>query len=400
MRSRLGAIVCMGLNLIGLGLCAYLEFLHLALMRGELLGGAACGAAGTIFNCHAVTASPFGQVFGLPLALWGLIGYLATLSLALIAWQFPDHASTALASLVTVSLGFVVADVALLSVMITQIHYLCPLCLATYGVNLLLLVVASCTAAQPWPGVITQLPATLSAWIPRQGREAAWMFWGMILTGTALILALNTATAFMLEGAPGTMHKQMVQFVGQQRRVQVDTGNSPKKGSAAPTVQLVEFSDFLCPSCQRASRLNPVLLAAHQREVALVFKFFPLDTECNTSISRQIHPTACQLAAAAACAHEQGKFWALHDRMFERMPNYKVTDIERDATEIGVDVAAFQACLQNGRGLEAVKRDIAEAARIGITSTPTYIVNGIPMTGVITPAVFIELLDALRQSSS
>ncbi|MBI3312598.1 MAG: thioredoxin domain-containing protein, partial [Candidatus Omnitrophica bacterium] len=383
-----------------LGLCAYLEFLHLALMRGELLGGAACGAAGTIFNCHAVTASPFGEIFGLPLALWGLIGYLVALSLSLIAWQFPEHASTALASLVFLTIGFVMADVALLIVMVTKVHYLCPLCLVTYGVNLSLLGVAAFATAQPWHRVIAQAPAVAGEWIPRRGREAAWMLWTVMLTGAAGVVALNLATTFMLEGAPGTMRKQMAQFVSQQRRVQVETGHSPTKGSAAPTVQLVEFSDFLCPSCQRASKLNPILLAAHHQDVALVFKFFPLDTECNTAITRQIHPTACQLAAAAACAHEQGKFWALHDRIFERMPNYKITDVERDAAKIGLDLPAFQGCLQSGRGLEAVKRDIADASRIGITSTPTYIINGVPMTGVMTPAIFKEFLDALRQSAS
>lgn len=400
MRARRSALMCILLSLIGLGLCAYLEFLHLALMRGELLGGAACSAAGTLFNCHAVTASPFGEMLGLPLALWGVIGYLVTLSLSFTAWKFPEQASTALTALAGLSLGLIAADAVLLGVMLTRIHYLCPLCLATYAVNGLLFIVSVFAVAQPVPRIIAQIPAALMAWVPRRGRETAWGVWGVVLIGAAEVVALNFATTFMLEGAPGTMRKQMVQFVSQQRRVQVDTGNSPTKGSTMPTVQLVEFSDFLCPSCQRASKLNPILLAAHQPDVALVFKFFPLDTECNTSINRQIHPTACQLAAAAACAQEQGKFWALHDRMFERTPNYKPTDLDHDAAEIGLDIPAFQACRQSGRGLEAVRRDIADAARIGITSTPTYIINGVPMTGVMTPAIFKELLDALRQSGS
>ncbi len=400
MRIQRAALLCAALSLIGLGISAYLGVLHIALLRGELIGGSACGAAGTVFNCHAVTGSSYGSALGVPLAFWGVLGYLATLTLALIAWQFPEWSAKALLALTTLSLLFIIIDVGLFITMVTQIRYLCALCLLTYVVNLLLLLVARRGAGQPWRAVVTRAFGSLAAWLPQPRVAVVWIFWGVMLTGALGTASVLAAVSYMQQGAPGTLRKQVERFVQEQRRVTVDVAHDPIAGESGRPIQIVEFSDFLCPSCQRASKLNPIILAGHRREVAFVFKQFPLDSSCNTSITRMVHQNACQLAAATECAHEQGKFWALHDVIFEQDSAYKVESLERDAVRLGLDAAAFKACLDSGRGLDAVKRDIAEGARLGVNSTPSYFVNGIPIAGTLTPAMFDEFLRALRRSGS
>ena len=379
----------------GIGLCAYLTFIHIALLRGELLGGAACGGEG-VFNCHAVTASSFGSLLGVPLSLWGLVGYLATLGLAFIAWQLSDWSGRALAALAGLASIFVAIDLVLLTAMLTQIHYLCALCLASYLVNLLLAVTAKHGLAQSWPAVLRQIPASLMAWRPQPRVAVVWILWGMVLTGSAGALAVNAATTFAVQGDPAALRKQISQFVAHQQRVTVNVAGDPMLGAPNGPIQVVEFSDFLCPICQRASKLNHILLAGRQREASFVFKHFPLDTTCNGTIGRMVHAGACQLAAATECAHEQGKFWALHDRIFVEGAKYRPENLERDVRALGLDVAAWRACLDSGRGTEAVKRDIEEAVRLGLTSTPTYFVNGIRSTGVFTPVTFEAFLDVLR----
>lgn len=398
MRGSRGARICVLLSLIGIGLCGYLIFLHLALLRGELAGGVACGASGTVFNCHAVTASPFGSLFGVPLSYWGLIGYLATFSLAFVAWQLPDWTAPGLSALVALSGLFVVADLVLLVIMVTQIRYLCPLCLSSYAVNLLLLLVSWWALAKPLRQLVSQAPSALRMFLPKPRTAAVWIVWGVVLTGAAGGLAVNAATTYLSQGAPGTLRKQMQQFASQKPRVQVTVSGDPMHGSADRPIQVVEFSDFLCPSCHRASKFNPIIVAGHRHEVAFVFKHFPIDQDCNASVKRTLHPGACQIAAATECAHEQGKFWALHDRIFEVGPTYRVDHLEQDAERAGLDMTTFRECLASGRGTEAVKQDIAEAARLGVNSTPTYIVNGLPMPGIMTPMVFGELLSVLRES--
>ena len=400
MRRAGGAIICWMLSLAGLGVCVYLGWIHIALLRGELVGGAACGASGSAFNCHIVTGGPLGSFLGLPLSLWGLIGYLAVFSLSFIAWQLPDQADTALTAVAGLSLLFILIDLGLLAAMIWVIRYFCPLCLSTYAVNLGLLLSAKSASGKRWSELFGRVPAALGAWLPRPGAAAVWIVWGVVLTGALGVVGIHLSTLFVSQGAPGGIRKQIEQSLHQQKPVSVDTAGDPMEGASTPTVRIVEFSDFLCPSCYRAAQFNPIVLAAHRQDVSMTFKNFPLDMTCNDAVKRVVHPNSCQIAAASECAQEQGKFWALHDTIFAKGTQYLVGNLERYAMAAGVNVEKFRECIQSGRGLDAVKRDIAEATRLGITSTPTYIVNGYPVAGGLVPSVLEELIQAAKESGS
>ncbi len=393
--SRAGQI-CLFLSFIGLGIAGYLEFLHIALLRGELIGGVACGASGSAFNCHAVTASRFGSFLGIPLALWGVLGYLAAATLAFIASEFPNAAVSAMTGLSLLSLLFVVVDLALLAAMAFVIRYFCPLCLATYGINVLLFLIATWGTARPLGEIIGSTGKTLGEWVPRIGAALPSLLWGVVLVGLLGIVALNTATLYVARGSSAGFRKQMSDFVGEKKRVTVDTQGDPTHGPANPTLRIVEFSDFLCPSCQRASQFNPIMLAGH-RDASFTFKNFPLDQACNAGINRTVHPSACQVAAAGECANEQGKFWPMHDIFFKAGPEYKVADLDSDAQKVGLDMSAFKACMDSGRGLEAVKRDTAEGNRINVTRTPTYIVDGVVVEGLLNPVMADELFAILER---
>jgi protein-disulfide isomerase/uncharacterized membrane protein len=397
MRTTRGALACVLLSLAGLGLCIYLGVLHIGLIRGELLGGAACGGPGSLFNCHAVTASPVGRFAGLPLWVWGLIGYLASLNLASIAWLFPDAAARALTLLTGLALGFVAVDAALLAVMVVQIRHLCLFCLLTYLVNLLLAVIGRWALGQPWRQIVGGLGAAARAFLPSRARPVAWLFWGMTTLGAVGAVALHVAVLYAVMGIPGAAHRQMVEFASREPRVAVDTAGDPSVGPAGARLELVEFSDFFCPVCQRAWKFNAIILAGHRRDVRFTFKQFPLDTSCNQAIGRMLHPGACLVAAASECAHQQGRFWEFHDLLFEEGHEYNTANLEGDASHLGLDVGRFKACLDSGEGLAAVRRDIEEGHRLGVASTPTYVINGLKMTGLVSPPMLDELVRVLNE---
>jgi len=398
MRSTRAATWCMVFSLVGLGLCAYLFILHLGLMRGDLLGGPACGSDGA-FNCHAVTASRWGVLFGVPLALWGMLGYLAVLALARLVGHSEEWAPHLLTVIFCLAAAYVIADLFLFGVMALELRAYCLFCLGTYLVNLALLVLSGCALGYPWPQAIGRLPAALGTLVPSGQRRAAWLFWDTFLVAAVAVAGLHLATIYVSRGSLGSMRKQIADFAAKQPRVSIQTEGDPSIGPAEAPIHLVEFSDFLCPACQRASKMNHVILAGHRRDVHFVFKQYPLDTNCNT-IPRSVHPGACLIAAATECAHRQGKFWELHDLIFKDGPRYNFSALPADAQRLGLNVEQFQACLDSGEGMEAVKRDIAEAQRVGVNSTPTYVINGLPVPGGITPALFDDLLHVLRQQSS
>ena len=97
-----GLSACVFLSLMGAGIAAYLTYLHFGLMRGELLGGPVCSGSGA-FNCHAVTGGSWGKLLGMPLSLWGLIGYLGVFALACLGRALTDFADDALKLIVALS---------------------------------------------------------------------------------------------------------------------------------------------------------------------------------------------------------------------------------------------------------------------------------------------------------
>jgi protein-disulfide isomerase/uncharacterized membrane protein len=383
-----------------MALAAYLFSLHVGLLRGEVIGGAACGSTGA-FNCHAVTGGPWGRFLGLPLSLWGLMAYAAVFALSLLAKQSAEWASHAVTLIFAASAVFVGLDLFLLGIMAFVIRYYCLFCLATYAVNLSLLLVSAASLGRPWPQALGSVGSSIAAVLPSDRRPATLLLWGILLAAVAGGAALQVSTTFMSQGAPGTLRQQIREFVSKQRQtpVRVETADDPRIGSPDAPIQIAEFSDFRCPACQRASKVNTILLANHRQDASFVFKHYPLDPGCNSNVSRMVHPGACQIAAASECAHLQGKFWAFHDLIFEEGTNYNISNLEADALRLKLDLERFRQCLASGQGLEAVKRDIAEGAKAKVSSTPTYLINGMPFAGGVTPAVFEEVATVLRESS-
>ena len=332
MRPARGVTWCLLLSIVGIGFSGYLYFLHLGLQRGELLGGPACGTGA--FNCHAVTAGPWGAFLGMPLALWGILGYTGVLALSLLGQQsaeWADHTLTCIFLLAAVFLG---VDLVLFSLMAFVIRLYCLFCLLTYAVNASLLIVAGRSLSYPWPQTAARFGAALGALVPSRQHPAAGMFWGIVCLAVWAVVGLHGATAYLSRGTFGSVRKQIREYLAKQPRVSVDVTGDPSMGPANAPLQMIEFSDFLCPACQRSFKLNAIIVANHRHDARFVFKHYPLDMSCNDKISRTVHPGACQVAAASECAHLQGKFWPFHDLVFEAAPHYNVLGINEDAKRL------------------------------------------------------------------
>jgi protein-disulfide isomerase len=167
-------------------------------------------------------------------------------------------------------------------------------------------------------------------------------------------------------------------------RVEVATVG-PSLGPEAAPVTIVEFSDFQCPFCSRAGPIVKQVLARYPEQVRVVYRHFPLDS---------IHPRARPAAEASACADEQGKFWAYHDKLFANAKQLEDADLERYAGEVGLDLAAWRACRTDGRAASVVERDLADARSAGVTGTPSFFVNGRMLGGAQPVEKFVELIEA------
>lgn len=156
-------------------------------------------------------------------------------------------------------------------------------------------------------------------------------------------------------------------------REKIAVGDAPTKGPEDAPVTIVEFSDFECPFC---SRVNPTLAQVEENygeKVRIAFKQFPL----------AMHPHAEKAAQAALCAHDQGKFWEMHDAMFGNQQELAVEQLKAKAADLGLDAETFNQCLDSGKHAERVQSDMAEGQAAGVTGTPAMFINGRLVSGAV-----------------
>jgi protein-disulfide isomerase len=167
-------------------------------------------------------------------------------------------------------------------------------------------------------------------------------------------------------------------------RAEVSVDEAPFKGSATAPVTIVEFSDFHCPFCKRVLPTLGQLESQYGDKVKLVFRDYPIDN---------LHPAARKAHEAARCAHDQGQFWAYHDAVFATAPKASPEQLKSYAQEVGLDVEAFEHCLNSGAYQAAVQRDVEEGTRVGVTGTPAFFINGRLVSGAQPLESFVRVIE-------
>ncbi|MBI2375583.1 MAG: thioredoxin domain-containing protein [Deltaproteobacteria bacterium] len=147
--------------------------------------------------------------------------------------------------------------------------------------------------------------------------------------------------------------------------------SSPTKGPNAPLVTIVEWSDFECPFCKRAIPTVNQISDAYGDKVAIQFRHQPLS----------FHKSAMPSAKAAVAAHKQGKFWEMHDALFNGSPALSAEDLDRYARQIGLDMNRFKADMEDAQTQAMIQKDMDDGAKYGARGTPTFFVNGVPVRG-------------------
>jgi len=177
--------------------------------------------------------------------------------------------------------------------------------------------------------------------------------------------------------------KAGVQVLLEPPRLAVEAADGPVRGPSEAPVTIIEFSDFQCPYCVRAAPTLKKLGEVYGDRLRLVYRDMPL----------AIHPFAPKAAEAAACAREQGKFWEMHDRLFDAKGRLEIADLKIYARDIGLDGAAFASCLDSGRNESRWKADKAAAEGYGITGTPAFFINGRLVPGARPFETFADIID-------
>jgi len=378
--------------LLGLAASSAATYVHYNLVRNPDYSSF-CDINATV-SCKAAYLSRYGSVAGVPVAVGGILFFTFVL---LLIWgsrgksRIQDSAPAYIFAASTLALALVLY-LAYASFFILK--EVCPLCVATYIAVIGVFVLSGGASAVP----MSRLPG-------RAVRDIRVL----VATPLALVIAL-----LFVAGASWGMRvfpqeqlrpviQQAVALSGNQQTelerwwdVQPTTPNFPYANDGAK-VLIVEFADFQCPHCrQMYFAYKPILdkyLADHPKDVKLVFKTWPINSNCNPNVPGVNFAASCDASAAFLMAKPKGTAEKLKDWFFVHQEELSPATIRRAAAEIG-RITDFDA--QYAKVIPEVKADASAGSSLGVSGTPAFFVNGRRVPGAGVPPQYFESLIELE----
>jgi len=344
-----------------------------------------CDVNATV-SCTQVYQSRYAYLGGVPVALLGALWYLAVLVVLAGAWRgwpsLRENAPGYVFLLSTAGLGFVLY-MAYASLVLLKL--VCLMCVVTYVAVAALFIISGTRTPYPMLTIPRRLLQDAKAALASPAALALIL---VFIAGATAAIAFfprgGTASAPQAgQAASADRTSEFVRWWDAQVRTQLPV---PSDGAA---VVVVRFSDHQCPSCAATHRDYKPILARYNAQypgaIKLVQKDFPLETECNTGLTRDIHMASCEAAAASKAAHAKGRGEAMDDWLYTNSALLTPASVRQAAVDVG-GVTDFDT--QYKSLINSVKGDIALATILGVKVTPTFFINGVKLEGALPPQYF------------
>lgn len=373
---RCGLLVA---SIAGLGASSASTYVHYQLLR-DPTHQSFCDVSATV-SCTQAYLSKYGSVAGVPVALGGVLFFALVLLLLVVERRSRgatrENVPGYLFALSTAALAAVLylgwASFAVLKTF-------CILCAATYVAVIALFLVSGAATSLPMTSLPRRALKDLRALVTTPAALAAAILF-LAAASTAIAYFPREAAAPPAEQGGGQTDFQRWYVQQQVREIPV-----PSDGAK---VLIVKFNDYQCPPCRQTYLNYKDVLARYQAnhpgQVKFVTKDYPLDPECNPNVPRALHVAACEAAVAVRLARERNRAERLEDWLFANQPML-TPDMVRSAVRDVGGVTDFEARYASTLG--AVKSDIALGSLLGVSSTPTFFINGIKVVGGATAQDF------------
>ena len=366
------------LSLIGVIDSIYLSISHYRNYAD--IGYSSFCAISKSINCDTVSQSSYSILLGIPVPLWGVMGYGAILVLLILAWKNRHYHLPLWSLLFVISLGFSLYSVILAFISGYFIRSYCIMCLLTYGINLLLLFYT-------W---VIRKRFELPPLVKGVRQDISWCFRNRLIFRIA-VLGLPALVIGMF------FFPAYWQFSSKLPIDNIATGKTidghPWIGATNPEIEIVEYTDYMCFQCRKMHFFLRELVARYPNRVRLVHKQFPMDNEVNAIVKEPFHVGSGRMAIIALYAAEKNKFWQMNDALFKLGGSAKQIDLTALADQIGLDPEGLRESLTKRKDLHfALARDIWDGIKLKITGTPSYVING----KVYLAQIPADIINAIR----
>lgn len=334
-------------------------------------------------NCDTVSQSAYSIFIGMPVPVWGVLGY--GFFIGLLAFAYFDRADKRRVWLLLfiTALFFSIYSLVLAYILKFQIKVSCIVCITGYAINFALLYLVWIIRKrfpEGGSGFFQLLKKDLQfLWQPGRKRK--------------IVIVLLVAIPFLL---PAVFPQYWV-FEMPQLSFDVPTGltedGAPWIGAENPELLIIEYTDYLCFHCKKKHAYLRQIVAKNPDKIRLVHRHFPMVPEFNPLVEKALYPGSGKLAIAAAYAATQDRFWQMNDLLYDLPPNMRSLNIRDLAEKSGVSFEGLAGSLANKPLYDKIRQDVITGIKLGINGTPAYKINGEIFQGRIPLKMIKKILE-------
>jgi len=386
------------LGLLGLSLFVYALRHHLS-FKATGVTNAFCNVNESI-SCDAVAASPYSEIWGVPLGIFGISFFVSLLVFNVMrAASARSGFAGRMASqthAVLVVIG-VAVSVVLGALALFVVKAFCLVCIGIYLVCLLLAVSLHYGRAQlsrPFRKQAVAIGGLLAFMVTAVSAYSYTQFSSAISPRPASLNPQSAQSIVQPGSQVSPKNAQPAQVIPVARSAYAGAGEDYRYGNEQAKVIVHEFVDFQCPGCAVLATTIKELKVKYGSRVLFVFRNYPLDQSCNQNIHGRMHEHSCAIAAMARCAGQYGKFWEYAEMAFAKQSEASGENAVKWAKAVGVSSYAIEVCRKSQDLVNKLKDDVAVADKLGVTGTPSLFINGVRYDGDRSTAVLSQALDS------
>ena len=326
-------------------------------------------------NCDTVSQSPYSIFLGVPVPVWGVLGYAFFLTLLGFAWSKKSLKKRAWTLLLLIAVIFSVYSIVLAAISTFQIHSYCIMCIVSYAVNLALLYFTWMIRNRfQCESILTSIKLDLNYLLS---------FPKIITLLMAIFLAIILGLLIFF---PKYWHLPSPSLSENVPTGVTEEGH-PWIGAQNPDLTIIEFTDYQCFQCKKMHFFLRRLIENNPDKIRLVHRHFSMDHIINPLVDQPYHSGSAKMAILAIMATEKQKFWEMNDLLFKISGQKVVVDVQFLVEEIDLDFSEAQNAFRNPKLWKKLKKDIHDGIEYGLTGTPGFVVNDQLYVGQIPPEV-------------
>ncbi|MBW2365130.1 MAG: thioredoxin domain-containing protein, partial [Deltaproteobacteria bacterium] len=326
-------------------------------------------------NCDTVSQSIYSIFLGVPVPVWGIIGYLFFIVILFFAYRREAEKKRVWALLFLISFVYSIYSIILAYISAFYIHSYCFMCIVSHGINFLLVFFT-------W--LVRNRFEDISIFNSlKEDKEYIWTN-KTIFISTFVVILISSSLLIAIFPRYWDMEPPEI---SREISTGITKEGHPWIGAENPEIEVIEFTDYMCFQCKKMHFFLRQLINKHPKKIRLIHRHFPMDHQVNPFIKKPYHIGTGGMALFAIYANTKDKFWVMNDILFSIEKGKKKINLKKVAKLSGLDFKGLSSSVNDQKIRHKLYVDIMDGLKNGIAGTPSYIINGQVYSGQIPPDI-------------